>query len=98
MTSFFAISENPKSAESINFDINRKKIENLATPYKKLIFLKQWLKSYYELKVLMTSSKWKGKKHVFKDVWLLARQGVQTSKRDKQYHSSECFLSLICKF
>ena len=61
MTSVFAISENSKSAESINFGINRKKIENLATPYKKLIFLKQWLKSYHELKVLMTSSKWKGK-------------------------------------
>ena len=30
-------------------------------------------------------------KHVFKDIWLLARQGVLTSKRDKQYHSSECF-------
>ena len=28
---------------------------------------------------------------VFKDIWLLARQGVLTSKRDKQYDSSECF-------
>ena len=30
-------------------------------------------------------------KHVFKYIWLLERQGIQTSKRDKQYHSSECF-------
>ena len=31
--------------------------------------------------------KMQSKKHA----WLLARQGFQTSKRDKQYHSSECF-------
>ena len=52
-------------------------------PYKELICLKRWLKSYYQLKVMMTPSKWKGKKHVFLrsvglDIW--------TSEGDKQYH------------
>ena len=51
MTSFSAVSENSKSAKSINFDINRKKLENWAIPFKELICLKQWLKSYYQLKV-----------------------------------------------
>ena len=37
ITSFFAVSENSSSAKSINFDINRKKIENWAIPYKELI-------------------------------------------------------------
>ena len=61
ITSFYALSENSKSAKSINFGINRKKIENWSIPYKEPIGLKQWLKSYYQLKVLMTSSKCKGK-------------------------------------
>ena len=43
--------------------------------------LKQWLKSYYQFKVLMTSSKCKGKKHAF-----LRHLGFQTSKGDRQYH------------
>ena len=65
MKSFFAVTENSKSAKSINFGITRKKIENWGIPYKERICLKQWLKSYYQFKVLMTSSKCKGKKHAF---------------------------------
>ena len=34
ITSFFAVSENSKSAKSINFGINRKKIENWVITYK----------------------------------------------------------------
>ena len=72
MTSFFAVSENSKSAESINFGTNRKKIENWAIPYKELTFL--MVKKLLSIKSFDDVIKMLKEKNVFKDIWLLAAQ------------------------
>ena len=52
---------------------------------------KAMVKKLLSIKCFDDVIKMQRQKHVFEDIWLLARQGVQASKRDKQYHSSECF-------
>ena len=75
MKSFFAVSENSKSVKSINFGINRKKIEN-SNSASRTFMSKAMIKKLLSIKYFDDVIKMQREKHVFKDIWLLARQGV----------------------